>query len=163
MVDCHLVPAVAADLIDAVLPLAQRCTVPAELACVRALVRRTQDAGVEVGVAVGRHVPVEGAFRFLDTIDAVLLVNDARHGILAHGTIDKILALRRELVARPGSVQVVVEGVCAASAGLAVAAGATMLVVPDAGQLRAVRDVVADEVRFAASVGRVVRPTVTVG
>jgi pentose-5-phosphate-3-epimerase len=162
-VDCHLAPAVAADLLDEVLPLAQRCTVPAELASVRALIGRAQDAGVGVGVAIARHTPVEGAVRFLDGVDAVLLVNDLRHGTLAHGTIDKLLAVRSELAGRPGtSVQVVVDGVCAASAALAVAAGAGMLVVPDPAQLRAVREVVADELRFAASVDRAPRAAIAV-
>jgi pentose-5-phosphate-3-epimerase len=151
-VECHLATGVGADILEELLPLAQRVMVPCEQSSARALLTTVRDDGCQCGVSVNRQTPVEGALRFLSQVDSVLFLNDQRSNTLAHGTIDKLLAVRRARLDGPAPL-VMVEGVTGMAASLAVAAGATGLVVSDCAQLKAVRDAVADELKVSADLG----------
>jgi len=145
-VECHLIGPDLLRLIELVAPYASRCVLTGDSGLVRNGLARLQSLGIDRGVGIRSSEPTALALRFLDHVEAISFQADRTGDRLAPNTLGKVLAIRQALQDRATRrVLVGIDGVGPATAALAVAAGADLVVADPTLDLRAVRRSINEE------------------
>ncbi len=131
--DCHLMMTNPENYLEAFKEAgADGCTVHVEIGDTEELIRKINDLGMQIGLAVNPETEIGSVFPYLDMVDMVLVMS-VHPGFAGQGfiesSLDKIRLLAERANALDGHIEIQVDGgIGEDNAADVVAAGATVLV-----------------------------------